>query len=42
MNTTTIIGLIAGLTTTFAFLPQIIKTFTTKDVKSISVMYKFI
>lgn len=36
MNLTTIIGLIAGLTTTGAFLPQIIKTIKTKDTKSIS------
>jgi MtN3 and saliva related transmembrane protein len=36
MSTSTIIGLLAGLTTTFAFLPQIIKTIRTKDTKSIS------
>ena len=36
MNTSTIIGLLAGLTTTGAFLPQIIKTIITKDTKSIS------
>jgi len=36
MNLATLIGLIAGLTTTAAFLPQIIKTIKTKDTKSIS------
>lgn len=36
MNAATIIGLIAGLTTTGAFLPQILKTIRTKDTKSIS------
>lgn len=37
---TTIIGLLAGLTTTFAFLPQIVKTYRTKETKNISlVMY---
>lgn len=36
MNTTSIIGLIAGLLTTGAFLPQILKTIKTKDTKSIS------
>lgn len=36
MNISTIIGLIAGLTTTFAFIPQIVKTIQTKDTKSIS------
>jgi len=36
MNTTTIVGLIACLLTTGAFLPQIIKTIRTKDTKSIS------
>ncbi len=35
MNTT-VIGLIACLLTTGAFLPQIIKTIITKDTKSIS------
>ncbi len=32
----TILGLVAGLTTTGAFLPQIIKTIRTKDTKSLS------
>jgi len=42
MNSSTIIGLIAGLTTTGAFLPQIIKTIRTKDTRSISLtMYIF-
>jgi MtN3 and saliva related transmembrane protein len=36
MNTTTIIGLIACLLTTGAFLPQIIKTVKTKETKDIS------
>lgn len=36
MTLTTAIGLLAGLTTTGAFLPQIIKTIKTKDTKSIS------
>lgn len=36
MNTTTIIGLIACLLTTGAFLPQIIKTIKTKETKDIS------
>lgn len=36
MNLATIIGLIAGLTTTGAFLPQILKVIKTKDTKSIS------
>lgn len=36
MNLATLIGLIAGLTTTGAFLPQIIKVIRTKDTKSIS------
>jgi len=36
MNLTSIIGLIAGLLTTGAFLPQIIKTIRTKDTKAIS------
>jgi len=36
METSGIIGLLAGLTTTFAFLPQIIKTFRTKETKNIS------
>lgn len=37
----TIIGLIAGLLTTFAFLPQIIKTIKTKDVEAISLIMYF-
>lgn len=36
MNLTSIVGLCAGFLTTFAFLPQIIKTIRTKDTKSIS------
>lgn len=36
MTLTSIIGLLAGLMTTGAFLPQIIKTIKTKDTKSIS------
>lgn len=36
MELATIIGMLAGLLTTGAFLPQIIKTFKTKDVRSIS------
>ena len=36
MNLTSIIGLLAGLLTTGAFLPQIIKTIRTKDTQSIS------
>ena len=36
MNNTTIIGLIACLLTTGAFLPQIIKTMKTKETKDIS------
>lgn len=36
MDTITLIGLVAGLLTTFSFLPQIIKIIKTKDVKSIS------
>ena len=36
MTLTTIIGLMAGLTTTGAFVPQIIKTIRTKDTRSIS------
>jgi len=36
MTLTTIMGLIAGLLTTGAFIPQMIKTIKTKDTKSIS------
>ncbi len=36
MTLATLIGLIAGLTTTGAFLPQILKTIKTKDTKSLS------
>jgi MtN3 and saliva related transmembrane protein len=36
MNFTSIVGLVAGLLTTGAFLPQIIKTVRTRDTKSIS------
>jgi len=36
MNNTTIIGLIACLLTTGAFLPQILKTIKTKETKDIS------
>lgn len=36
MSVTTLLGLIACLLTTGAFLPQIIKTIKTKDTKSIS------
>ena len=37
-----IVGLVAGLTTTFSFIPQVIKTIRTKDTSSISlVMYVF-
>lgn len=40
METSSIIGLLAGLTTTFAFLPQIVKTYKTKETKNISmIMY---
>lgn len=40
MNYTTIIGLIAGFCTTFAFLPQAIKTIKTKQTSDISlIMY---
>jgi MtN3 and saliva related transmembrane protein len=38
MNTTTIIGLLAGFLTTGSFLPQIIKTIRTKDTRNISLM----
>jgi MtN3 and saliva related transmembrane protein len=42
METTTIMGLIAGFLTTGSFLPQIIKTIRTKDTKNISLlMYVF-
>jgi len=36
MISPTIIGLVAGLLTTGAFVPQMIKTIRTKDTKSIS------
>jgi MtN3 and saliva related transmembrane protein len=36
MNYVTLLGLLAGLLTTGAMLPQIIKTFSTKDTRSIS------
>lgn len=36
MDIVTLIGLVAGLLTTFSFLPQIIKVIRTEDVKSIS------
>lgn len=40
MNQVAIIGLVAGLLSTGAFIPQIIKVALTKDTKSISlVMY---
>ena len=38
MDNITIIGLIAGLMTTFSFLPQVIEILKTKDVKSISLL----
>lgn len=43
MNYITILGLIAGSFTTFAFLPQAIKTIKTKQTKDISLfMYLII
>ncbi|MBU1099226.1 MAG: SemiSWEET transporter [Bacteroidetes bacterium] len=36
MDFTTILGFAAGICTTFAFLPQVIKALKTKDTKSIS------
>lgn len=36
MTLTVVVGLLAGLLTTGAFLPQIIKTMQTKSVKNIS------
>lgn len=36
INTIEIIGLIAAFLTTYAFLPQVIKVWKTKDVKSLS------
>lgn len=42
MNYTFVIGLIAGLTTTLSFVPQIIKTIKTKETSNISLhMYIF-
>ena len=36
MNITNIIGIVAGILTTSAFLPQVIKTVRTKSTKDIS------
>jgi MtN3 and saliva related transmembrane protein len=41
MSIATIMGLIAGLLTTGAFIPQIIKTIRTKDTKNISIWMYF-
>jgi MtN3 and saliva related transmembrane protein len=43
MNIATIIGLTAGTIVTLSFLPQVIKTWKTKETKDISlIMYIFI
>ena len=36
MNVTTLIGLIAGVFTTLAFLPQVIKTWRTRSTEDLS------
>ncbi len=42
INWTQVIGIVAAICTTGAFLPQAIKTFKTKDTKGISIlMYSF-
>lgn len=38
MSWITIIGLIAGICTTFAFVPQVIKTIKIKETKDISLL----
>ena len=37
MNTVTLLGLIAGTLTTFAFVPQVVKTWRTKSSGDLSV-----
>ncbi|MGB0909162.1 MAG: SemiSWEET transporter [Nitrospirales bacterium] len=36
MNWTTVLGLIAGMLTTIAFLPQVLKTWKTKSANDVS------
>lgn len=38
MNLITIIGLLAGVLTTFSFLPQVVKTWKTKSTHDVSVV----
>jgi MtN3 and saliva related transmembrane protein len=42
MNTTELIGFIAAFLTTAAFLPQVYKTWKTKDVSSLSMPMLFL
>jgi Uncharacterized conserved protein len=39
MDFTLILGLIAGFLTTVAYVPEVIKVFSTKDTKGISLMW---